>query len=195
MRGPSRQAVDRVALGALGLVPVPAGALVVGTEPSLAGRLPSWWPHGLPGSVPLSPEGLTDLRGAAWWAPSVIALGTVLTALSGLWFISLCGRGVRSDRVRLPGPGGDLRLRALRDVLTRRTGSVEGVARCRVHIRVKGRHLHVRTRVWIHPHTAPATVQAPLSDVLTEARESLLPYSVTGGTRISTLGHRRSRTR
>ncbi|MFJ3705500.1 MULTISPECIES: hypothetical protein [Streptomyces] len=192
MMTPSHRTSGRIALGALGLVLVSAGALITGTEASIADRLPSWWPDGLPGAVLVSPERLSDLRGSAWWTTSVIVLGTLLTAFFALWFIGLYGGGVRSGRVRLPAPGGDLRLRALRDVLTRRTSSVDGVARCEVRIRAKGHHLHIRTRVWIHPHIAPASVLPSLSTVLTEARESLQPHAVSGGTRISTTTRRHS---
>ncbi|WP_371606616.1 alkaline shock response membrane anchor protein AmaP [Streptomyces sp. NBC_01213] len=192
---PSHRASGRIALGALGLVLVSAGALVTGTEASIADRLPSWWPDNLPGAVLVSPERLSELRGSAWWTTSVIVLGTLLTAFFALWFIGLYGGGVRSDRVRLTAPGGDLRLRALRDVLTRRTSSVDGVARCRVRIRAKGHHLHIHTRVWIHPHTVPTAVLPSLSAVLTEAGESLRPHAVIGGTRISTTTRRHSRVR
>ncbi|MEU0133024.1 hypothetical protein ABZ172_03130 [Streptomyces sp. NPDC006296] len=189
--GSSRQVSNRITLGVLGLLLLSGGALLGATQSSVADRLPAGWLGALPGTVLVDHDRLSDLRGSSWWTPTVIAAGVVLTLVCARWCVSRCGRGVRWHRVRLPLPGGFLHLRALGDALTRRTGSLEGVERCRVRIRAKGDRLHVRTHVWIHPDTSPAAVLPALSAVLDEARGSLLPHVVTGGTRISTT-HRRS---
>ncbi|MBM7440261.1 hypothetical protein [Streptomyces sp. HB132] len=180
----SRRAVNRITLASVGLALAVGGALLAGTEASIAGRLPGWWPD-VPYESPLVDRAyLSGLRAFAWWTPAVVAATTLLSLLLARWFVSQCG-GTGPHRLRLPTPGGFLHVDALSDALARRTAAVDGVARCRVGIRAHRTRLYVHTRIWLHPGVEPAAVLPTLAAVLTEAEASAQPYSVVGRTRIS----------
>ncbi|MFR9799156.1 hypothetical protein ACL02U_25165 [Streptomyces sp. MS06] len=190
----TRTAVNRFALGAVGLSLLLAGAWLAVTGSAVAGRLPSWWPGPAAGHhALLAPARLARLRAESWWTPSVLAAAVALAALLGCWSLTRFHSGRRRP-LRPAGPGGTVRAQALARALTGRAAAVPGVVRSRARVLPRPRRrLEVRVRVWLRPDASPEAVLPLLCAVAAEAEESAAPYTAHTRIRLSAAAPRRRR--
>ncbi|WP_105971102.1 hypothetical protein [Streptomyces geranii] len=195
----SRTAVNRFALGAVGLALLLAGSWLVAADRAVADRLPSWWPSAETGagtgSVLLDRDRLAQLRGTGWWTPTIMAVTIALTVLLTCWALAQLHSGP-ARRLALPTAGATVRPQALAEALTARTAALPGVARCRVGVRPRSRQrLDIGLRVWLRPDTPPEEVLPALCAVVAEAEEAAAPYTAHTRLRLGARPHRRPRVR
>lgn len=170
-----RTAVNRTALGAVGLALLLAGTWLASDNGALVPRLPSWWPTAAPGSVLLDRGELARLRAEDWWTPTVTGAAAALTVLFA-WCALAQLRSGATRRLAVAAPGATVRPQALAEALSARTTSVPGVARCRARVLPRGRErLEVGLRVWLDDDTPPEAVLAGLSVVAREAERAVAP--------------------
>ncbi|MET8943350.1 hypothetical protein ABZX30_07120 [Streptomyces sp. NPDC004542] len=195
MRQP-HTAVNRFALGIVGLALLLAGGWLAATGTVVARPLPSWWPAPAAGHRLLpAPDRPARLRGEGWWTPSVTAAAIALTVLLACWSVARLRSG-RSRPLPLAAPGGSVRGRALAQALTLRAEAVPGVARGRARVVPRSRRrLEVRLRVWLSPDTSPDEVLPALCAVTAEAGTSAAPYTAYTRLRLSAASHRRPHVR
>ncbi|MEW2162779.1 hypothetical protein AB0912_07235 [Streptomyces sp. NPDC007084] len=186
--------VNRAVLAVAGLALLAAGVWSATAGPSVADRLPGWWPKADADAVWVSASQVAGLRDHTWWIPVVVA-ATVLAALLCLLWAASRLRGGTSPRLTLTSRGAVLRTRALADMLTRRTSAVPGVAHSRVAVRARRGRLYVRAHVRLAPDTAPNGVLLTLAALVEEARAAAAPCRVLTHVRISSRSHRTAHVR
>lgn len=188
MRRP-RTAANRTVLTITGLALTLGGFWLATARTPLAAHLPAGWPTPPVGSVLLNRAELAALRAHSWWTPAVIATGVLATVLLMLWFLSQLH--VRSlPRLPLAAPGSSLRTHALEEALSKRTAAIDGIARCRVRIHARRRHLQLRIHAWLTPDTTPEAVLDALTAVTAETEHAAAPYKVKARVQLSHRTHR-----
>ncbi|MEU0374230.1 alkaline shock response membrane anchor protein AmaP [Streptomyces sp. NPDC006283] len=192
MQGTLR-AVNRVALGLVGLVLVCAGGAVLAAGAGLS--VPSWWPFDGRSDVLLSDADRARWQDEGWWWPVVIAVLALLLVL-GLWWLLAQLRRARLSEVLVEsgdGEGALLRGRALEGVLTEEASSLDGVSRASVAL--TGRRTTPRVRMALHlePDAAPGEALTRLTDeAIAHARDSAGLEALPAEVRLDT-GRRRAR--
>ncbi|MFJ4694285.1 hypothetical protein [Streptomyces sp. NPDC088766] len=191
-----RKVLNRIGLCVVGLGLLASGTWLAATDRGVAPRLPSWWPAAGSGSgVLLDRDRLAQLRGEAWWTPTVFAVAAALTLLFVWWALAQLRFGP-ARAIALPTPGGSVRPQALAEALSTRVASLPGVARCRARVlRRAGGRLEVGLRVWLQPDTPPDAVVAALGAVTAEAEALAAPYTVRSRVRLSAATLRTHRAR
>ncbi|MFJ9626904.1 hypothetical protein ACIRU8_04300 [Streptomyces sp. NPDC101175] len=186
-----RTAVDRAALGAVGVALLLGGVWLAAGDRALAQRLPAWWPAPAAGTVLLDGDRLARWRGAGWWTPAVMAAAIGLTVLFAWLSLARLRRAGTGRRLALPAPGCTVRPQALSAALTERVLAVPGVVggRARVTPR-RGRRLEADLRVRLAPDTPPGAVLPALRAVAAEAGRAAEPYTVHTRIRLSAAAHR-----
>ncbi|MDI3419052.1 Asp23/Gls24 family envelope stress response protein [Streptomyces luteolus] len=188
MRRQPRTSANRAALTATGLVLMLGGFWPATARGPLAERLPGWWPLPADRSVLLDRAESAVLRDHSWWTPTVVAVGVVMTAL--LVLSSLAQLHIRKpSRLPLEGAGSVLRTHALERALSERAAAHDGIARCRIRVRLSRGRLQLRMRVWLAPGTAPARVLDALAAVTAEAEHAVSPYVIEARVRLSHRPH------
>ncbi|MFI9549643.1 alkaline shock response membrane anchor protein AmaP [Streptomyces sp. NPDC052016] len=188
------RAVDRVALGVVGLVLVVVGGAVLAV--GLGVSPPSWWIHDGPRDVLLSTAERTRWRDETWWWPAVIAVLALLVLLALWWLIAVLRRR-RLGEVLVDtgdGAGALLRGRALEGVLATEAARLDGVSHA--HARLTGRRHapEARVRLLLEPHVDPAEVLADLTtESLAHARDSAALETLPAEVRLRTARHRAER--
>ncbi|MFG2307265.1 hypothetical protein ACGFS9_01035 [Streptomyces sp. NPDC048566] len=193
MEQPSGTA-NRAVLAGAGLVLLAAGLWSLSSAPSVAHRMPAWWPKAGPDLVWVSAGRVADLRTQPWWVPGAVAVATAAALVCLLVALSRL-RGATRSRLTLTPRGAVLRTRALADLLTRRTSSVPGVAHSRVAVRARRGRLYVRAHVRLAPDTPPNGVLVTLAALMEEARIAAAPCPVLPQVRISSRPHRSAHVR
>ncbi|WP_441249683.1 alkaline shock response membrane anchor protein AmaP [Kitasatospora sp. McL0602] len=196
----SRSTVNRALLGAVGLVLLCGGLLVLAGGLDLYGRLgvglPHHWPLRSPDQPVVSTASRTRWTDRSWWWPTVIAVLSVVV-LGALGWLTAQLRRSGPGSVPIPGPPGtDLRLRssALEDVVETGTIAHPEVTRARTRLTGRRRSLLLRTTVRLAPAATPAPVltayqEGPLADT----RASLALPGLPSELRITVQGRSGSR--
>ncbi|MDH6113488.1 hypothetical protein P3T36_001633 [Kitasatospora sp. MAP12-15] len=180
----SRVTVNRVLLGLVGLVLLVVALLV------LAGGLnlyrvwhlgqPSWWPLTRPGQPVLSHAARTRWRHREWWWPVVIAVLTLVAAVSFGWLLAQLRRTSPTElALPTPGtPGLTLRVRcsALAAVIATGAEALPEVRRARVRLAGRGSRTQLQAQLLLEPGAdVAATVRELQAGPVAQAR------AVTGG--------------
>ncbi|MFK0175152.1 hypothetical protein ACIQVR_04195 [Streptomyces xanthochromogenes] len=185
----ARTAVNRTVLAGAGLTLLTGGTYLAAARAPIADRLPHGWPAPATDAVLLDSGTLADLRAQGWWTPAVITAGVLATVLLGWWLLwQLHPR--RRARLPLAVPRGDLRTRALEDVIAERAMSINGISRCRARLYVRRRRLHLHLRIWLDTGTAPDTVIEQLTALSSEAAPAAAPYEIDTLLRMNHVTHR-----
>ncbi|MFE5583794.1 alkaline shock response membrane anchor protein AmaP [Kitasatospora sp. NPDC056531] len=159
----TRTVVNRVLLGAVGVVLLGVGVLVLAGGLDLYRRLgvdpPSWWPLTSPDQPVVSARSRTRWVGSSWWWPTVIGGLSVLVVGMAWWVVAQLRRtGLSSIAVSTPGVGG-LRLRvnarALEEALENGTVVLPEVERAGVRLVRAPRHPRLRGAVRLTPGGDP----------------------------------------
>ncbi|MFE6056246.1 alkaline shock response membrane anchor protein AmaP [Kitasatospora sp. NPDC056446] len=167
-----RAVVNRVVLGAVGLVLLGAGALVLAGGLDLYGRTglhpPGWWPLTSPDQPVVSARSRGRWVSSAWWWPTVIGGLTVLVAGMAWWLVAQLRRtGLSSIAVPTPGVGG-LRLRvagrALEEALETGTAVLPEVERAGVRLVRAPGHPRLRAAVRLTPGGDPTALVEHFED-------------------------------
>ncbi|UCA54064.1 hypothetical protein LEL86_34465 [Streptomyces sp. WA6-1-16] len=181
--------MNRTLIALAGIALLGAGLWLLGATRAVADRLPAWWPAPPVDSVLLDREGLASLRETGWWAPAVMAAGTVITLLCLAWAVS-------RTPVRGPRPTGplstaraELGLTALEDAVCEDARRIEGVARARCRIALRRTSAHLALRVWTLPGYAAKDVLDGLGTVSTTVEHALHPRELNTRTRVSAQRH------
>lgn len=184
------KSVNRVALGAAGLVLIGVGGAVLAAGLGLS--VPHWWPLDGRHDVLLSAADRERWRGEGWWWPVVIGSLAAL-ALLGLWWFLAQLRRARLAEVLVDsgdGEGALLRGRALEAVLTGETEALEGVERARVALTGRRSAPEVRVALVLQPHAGPGAVLARLHEEAVEhARGSAGLAALPAEVRVSAARH------
>ncbi|WDT88499.1 hypothetical protein H0E86_19590 [Streptomyces sp. SCSIO-PteL053] len=185
----SRIAVNRTLIAVTGIALLGTGLWLLGATRTVADHLPAWWPAPPADAVLLDREGPASLRGTGWWAPAVMAAGTVFTLLCLAWAVS-------RTPVRGPRPTGplsttraELGLTALEDAVCDDARRIEGVARARCRIALRRTSAHLALRVWTLPGYAAKDVLDGLGTVSTAVEHALRPRELNTRTRVSAQRH------
>ncbi|MGW7416312.1 alkaline shock response membrane anchor protein AmaP [Streptomyces sp. NPDC054863] len=170
-----RNPVNRVLLGALGLILVGVGgaALTAG----LGVKVPSWWPFAGRDDVLLSAADRTRWRDEGWWWPVVVAALVVCVLLSLGWLVAQLRRK-RLGVVRVTDEDGAgrvlLRGAAWERVLREEAEAMEGVARADVSLMGRQDAPRARIGLLLGPTATPAATVAELAAVgVARARDSV----------------------
>ncbi|MFI6643514.1 alkaline shock response membrane anchor protein AmaP [Streptomyces sp. NPDC050504] len=158
------KSVNRVAVGAAGLVLIGVGGAVLAAGLGLS--VPHWWPFDGRDDVLLSAADRGRWRDEGWWWPAVIGSLAVL-ALLGLWWLLAQLRRARLSEVLVDsgdGEGALLRGRAMEAVLTGEAQAQEGVARARVALTGRRSAPEVRMALMLEPHAGPGEAVARLAE-------------------------------
>lgn len=181
--------VNRTLIALAGIALLGAGLWLLGATRAVADRLPTWWPAPPVDAVLLDRDGLASLRETGWWAPAVMAAGTVITLLCLAWAVS-------RTPVRGPRPTGplstaraELGLTALEDAVCEDARRIEGVARARCRIALRRSSAHLALRVWTLPGYAAKDVLDGLGTVSTTVEHALSPRELNTRTRVSAQRH------
>ncbi|MFD5919356.1 alkaline shock response membrane anchor protein AmaP [Kitasatospora sp. NPDC058201] len=193
----SRSTVNRVLVGAVGVVLLVAGLLVLAGGLDLYRRLgvdlPDRWPQASPDRPVIGGRARTRWVAEAWWWPAVIAGLAVVVVGTAWWLLAQLRRsGPATVPVPTPGtPGLRLRLRtgALEDALETGTVALPEVERVGVRLLRGARHPRLRAAVRMtsggdpaalaeHFETGPRTdalVSLGLSDLPADLRIRVVP--------------------
>lgn len=186
--------VDRVLLGAVGLVLLLTGGAVLAV--GLGVNPPSWWPHDHRHDVLLSTADRTRWRDEGWWWPTVIAV-LALVLLLALWWLTAVLRRHRLTEVLVDtgdGEGALLRGRALENVLTTEAGQPDGIQRAQAHLTGHRDAPRARIRLQLQPHMAPAEALTHLTaEAIAHVRDSAGLASLPADVRLTGLKHRARR--
>jgi hypothetical protein len=159
----TRTVVNRVLLGAVGVVLLGVGVLVLAGGLDLYRRLgvdpPSRWPLTSPDQPVVSTRSRARWVGSSWWWPTVIGGLSVLVAGMAWWLVAQLRRtGLSSIAVSTPGVGG-LRLRvsarALEEAVENGTVVLPEVERVGVRLVRAPRHPRLRGAVRLTPGGDP----------------------------------------
>ncbi|MFF2143236.1 alkaline shock response membrane anchor protein AmaP [Kitasatospora sp. NPDC058190] len=159
----TRTVVNRVLLGAVGVVLLGVGVLVLAGGLDLYRRLgvdpPSRWPLTSPDQPVVSARSRARWVGSSWWWPTVIGGLSVLVAGMAWWLVAQLRRtGLSSIAVSTPGVGG-LRLRvsarALEEAVENGTVVLPEVERVGVRLVRAPRHPRLRGAVRLTPGGDP----------------------------------------
>ncbi|WP_045708884.1 hypothetical protein [Streptomyces rubellomurinus] len=177
-----RAVVNRVLLGAVGVLLLGVGALVLAGGLNLYRHLgvqpPSRWPLVSPDRPLLSERSRMRWVARDWWWPAVIGGLSVLVVGMAWWLVAQLRRtGLSSIAVPTPGAGG-LRLRvtarALEDALERGTAVLPEVERAGVRLVRAPRHPRLRGAVRLTPGGDPVGLVEHFEDgPRADARASL----------------------
>ncbi|MEV5599279.1 alkaline shock response membrane anchor protein AmaP [Streptomyces sp. NPDC052496] len=192
--------VNRVLLGLTGLVLIGAGgtALFGGLDLPRKGNLsmPSGWRWSRPDDVVLTDADRTRWTDSGWWWPVIIAALAVLVLLALWWLLSQ----LRRHRLREilvdsgDGEGAQLRGRALENVLTAESESLDGVDRARVQLTGRRTAPRLRAGLTLAPHADPCAVLTRLSsETITHARTSTGLKKLPAEVRLRAVKHRAER--
>lgn len=188
------RAVNRVALGLVGLVLVVVGGAVLAV--GLGASPPSWWIHDGPDDVLLSTAERTHWRDETWWWPTVLAVLTVLVLLA-LWWLVVVLRRRRLGEVLVDtgdGAGALLRGRALEGVLATDATRLDGVAHAHAHLTGRRDAPEAHVRLLLEPHVDPAEALDHLTtQALAHARDSAALKALPAKVRLRTAKHRAER--
>ncbi|WP_051710978.1 hypothetical protein [Streptomyces sp. NRRL S-350] len=167
-----RAVVNRVLLGAVGLVLLGVGVLVLAGGLDLYRRVgvhpPDWWPLTSPDQPVVSTRSRSRWVSSAWWWPTVIGGLAVLVAGAAWWLVAQVRRtGLSVVTVPTPGVSG-LRLRvgarALEEALEIGTAVLPEVERAGVRlVRAPGQP-RLRGAVRLTPGGDPAALVAHFED-------------------------------
>lgn len=186
----ARTAVNRAALGTVGLSLFLVGAWLAATDRALGDRLPSWWPATGTGT-----DGPAQWRGEGWWTPTVTAAAIGLTVLF-VYVALVLLRSRPTRRLALPSPSCTLRPQALAEALTARAAALPCIARSRARVLPRhGRRLDLDLRVWLEPDTTPHAVLPALRAVTAEAGRAAEPYTAHTRVRLSAASQRKPHVR
>ncbi|MFJ9846197.1 alkaline shock response membrane anchor protein AmaP [Kitasatospora sp. NPDC101155] len=159
----TRTVVNRVLLGAVGVVLLGVGVLVLAGGLDLYRRLgvdpPNRWPLTSPDQPVVSTRSRARWVGSSWWWPTVIGGLSVLVAGMAWWLVAQLRRtGLSSIAVSTPGVGG-LRLRvsarALEEAVENGTVVLPEVERVGVRLVRAPRHPRLRGAVRLTPGGDP----------------------------------------
>lgn len=192
--------VNRVLLALTGLVLIVVGGTVLlgGFDvPRKAGfDLPTGGRWSRPGEVLLREPDRTRWTDSGWWWPVVIAVLAVLVLLALWWLLSQ----FRRHRLREilvdsgDGEGAQLRGRAMENVLTAESESLDGVDRARVHLTGRRTEPRLRAGLALAPHAEPCAVVARLSlEAIHHARTSAGLERLPAEVRLRAVKHRAQR--
>lgn len=188
------RAVNRVALGLVGLVLVVVGGAVLAV--GLGVSPPSWWIHDGPHDVLLSTAERTRWRDETWWWPTVFAVLALLVLLALWWLIAVLRRR-RLGEVLVDtgdGAGALLRGRALEGVLATDAVRLDGVSHAHTHLTGRRDAPEARVRLLLEPHVDPAEALDHLtSQALAHARDSAALTSLPADVRLRTAKHKAER--
>ncbi|MFJ2850670.1 hypothetical protein [Streptomyces rubiginosohelvolus] len=181
--------VNRTLIALAGIALLAAGLWLLGATRPVADHLPAWWPAPPADGVLLDRAGLASLRGTGWWAPAVLAAGTVITLLCLAWAVARTPlRGLRPTRP-LSTARTELRLTALEDAVCEDARRIEGVARARCRIALRRTSAHLALRVWTLPGYAAKDVLDGLGTVSATVEHALHPRGLDTRTRVSAQRH------
>ncbi|MFC8695669.1 hypothetical protein [Streptomyces parvus] len=181
--------MNRTLTALAGIALLGAGVWLLGATRAVADHLPARWPAPPADGVLLDREGLASLRETGWWAPAVMAAGTVLTLLCLAWAVSRTPvRGLRPTGP-LSTARTQLRLTALEDAVCEDARRIEGVARARCRIALRRTSAHLDLRVWTLPGYAAEDVLDGLGTVSTTVEYALHPRELSTRTRVSAQRH------
>ncbi|MFJ6622418.1 alkaline shock response membrane anchor protein AmaP [Kitasatospora sp. NPDC091335] len=167
-----RTVVNRVLLGAVGVVLFGVGVLVLAGGLDLYRRLgvqpPGWWPLTSPDQPVVSARSRGRWVASAWWWPTVIGGLAVLVAGTAWWLVAQLRRsGLSSIAVPTPGVSG-LRLRvgarALEEALESGTAVLPEVERAGVRLVRAPGHPRLRGAVRLKPGGDPAALVEHFED-------------------------------
>ncbi|MEU4203206.1 alkaline shock response membrane anchor protein AmaP [Streptomyces sp. NPDC045470] len=192
--------VNRVLLALTGLVLIGVGGTVLlgGFDlPRKAGfDMPTGGRWSRPDEVLLRDSDRTRWTDSGWWWPVVIAALAVLVLLALWWLLSQ----FRRHRLREilvdsgDGEGAQLRGRAMENVLTAESESLDGVDRARVHLTGRRTEPRVRAGLALAPHANPCAVIARLSaEAIAHARTSAGLERLPAEVRLRAVKHRAER--
>lgn len=185
----SRSTVNRSLIALAGIALLSAGLWLLGATRAIADHLPTGWPTPSADGVLLDREGLASLRETGWWAPAVMAAGTVFTLLCLAWAVSRTPvRGLRPTGP-LSTARTELGLTALEDAVCEDARRIEGVARARCRIALRRTSAHLTLRVWTLPGYAAKDVLDGLGTVSTTVEHALHPRELNTRTRVSAQRH------
>ncbi|MFD7546443.1 alkaline shock response membrane anchor protein AmaP [Streptomyces sp. NPDC059816] len=191
---PVLRTVNRVLLGALGLVLLLGGGSVLAV--GLGVRPPSWWVYDDRHDVLLTTARRTRWRDEGWWWPTVIAVLAVLVLLA-LWWLSSVLRRRRLAAVLVDTGDGDdatVRGRALEAALAAEAEDLDGVERAEVTLTGRRTTPAARVRLTLEPHAAPRGTLRRLDDeVLAGARTSTGLARLPATVRLRTVRHHAER--
>ncbi|MER7584087.1 alkaline shock response membrane anchor protein AmaP [Kitasatospora sp. NPDC097691] len=167
-----RVVVNRVLLGAVGVVLLGVGVLVLAGGFDLYRRLgvspPQWWPWTSPDQPVVSARTRGRWVDSTWWWPTVIGGLAVLMAGMAWWLVAQLRRtGLSSIAVPTPGVSG-LRLRvgarALEEAMETGTAVLPEVERAGIRLVRAPRHPRLRGAVRLTPGGDPAGLVAHFED-------------------------------
>ncbi|GAB7180304.1 alkaline shock response membrane anchor protein AmaP [Kitasatospora sp. Ki12] len=164
--------VNRVLLGAVGVLLLAAGVLVLAGGLDLYRRLgahpPHWWPLTSPDQPVVSARSRGRWVDSAWWWPTVIGGLAVLVVGMAWWLVAQLRRtGLSSIAVPTPGASG-LRLRvsarALEEAMETGTAVLPEVERAGVRLVRAPGHPRLRGAVRLTPGGDPAALVEHFED-------------------------------
>ncbi|MFD0276759.1 alkaline shock response membrane anchor protein AmaP [Kitasatospora sp. NPDC127111] len=188
----TRTTVNRVLIGAVGLVLLATGLLVLAGGLDLYGRLgadpPSGWPLTAPDQPVVGEGSRTRWAEQSWWSPpAVIAVLAVVVAGAAGWLFAQLRRSGPAT-VAVPTPGASrlrlrLRSRALEHALETGTAALPEVERAGVRLIRGPRHPRLRATVRLTPGGDPAALvehfeTGPRTDARTSLGLAELPADV-----------------
>lgn len=181
--------VNRTLTALAGIALLGAGLWLLVATREVADHLPAWWPAPPADGVLLDREGLASLRETGWWAPAVMAAGTVIALLCLAWAVTRTPvRGLRPSGP-LSTTRADLRITALEDTVCADARRIEGVARARCRIALRRTSARLTLRVWTLPGYAAKDVLDGLGAVSTTVEHALHPRGLDTRTRVSAQRH------
>ncbi|MFE9302858.1 hypothetical protein [Streptomyces sp. NPDC006856] len=185
----SGSGVNRTLIALAGIALLGTGLWLLGATRAVADHLPAGWPAPPADGVLLDREGLASLRETGWWAPAVLATGTVIALLCLAWAVTRTPvRGLRPTG-SLSTARAELRLTALEATVCEDAHRVEGIARARCRIVLRRTSAHLTLRVWTRPGCAPADVLDALGTLSTTVEQALHPRGLRTRTRVSAQRH------